>query len=376
MKKILIFFIFLILSFPAYSKVSSKDINFPKHFYTNQIKNCPFVGQETFKTFNTKSTIESLIKLDWMDEWSKGNSRTVNHENLTGPMTLFAVATHNAIGDNDISGINSAKQVLVNMAKAEVLSDTINYKELKKKPLCWLNGDPESPCWFHAFEFARDAFTNYLIIAIYLKEYLSDEEYKIVNQYVKKMHSKLIKPEAFYKKEKGFYAMGNGGIPNLVYANWTDDKKLAAKEFNFRFGDIDRLFYDDGYINNNSFRGYRALWYHSYGLNSALGYVYLAKLWNVEVPQKIIEKVTKASEVLNLGIIDYDKFSSRKYSGEQTNNQYKIENARKHTHQDALAIDTLMKKVTGIKLENDTIYLMKRPKYGIDDLIGFNPNCI
>ena len=35
-----------------------------------------------------------------------------------------------------------------------------------------------------------------------------------------------------------------------------------------------------------------------------------------------------------------------------------------------------MKKVTGIKLENDTIYLMKRPKYGIDDLIGFNPNCI
>lgn len=376
MKKILFFFIFLILSFPAYSKVSSKDINFPKHFYTNQIKNCPFVGHETFKTFNTKSRIESLIKIDWMDEWSKGNSRTVNHENLTGPMTLFAVATHNAIGDNDISGINSAKQALVNMAKAEVLSDTISYKELKKKPLCWLNGDPESPCWFHAFEFARDAFTNYLIIAIYLKEYLSDEEYKIVNQYVKKMHSKLIKPQAFYKQEKGFYAMGNGGIPNLVYANWTDDKKLAAKEFNFRFVDIDRLFYDDGYINNNSFRGYRALWYHSYGLNSALGYVYLAKLWNVEVPKKIIEKVTKASEVLNLGIIDYDKFSSRKYSGDQTNNQYKIENARKHTHQDALAIDTLMKKVTGIKLENDTIYLMKRPKYGIDDLIGFNPNCI
>ena len=376
MKKILFFFIFLILSFPAHSKVSSKDINFPKHFYTDQIKNCPFVGQETFKTFNTKSTIESLIKIDWMDEWSKGNSRTVNHENLTGPMTLFAVATHNAIGDNDISGINSAKQVLVNMAKAEVLSDTISYKELKKKPLCWLNGDPESPCWFHAFEFARDAFTNYLIIAIYLKEYLSDAEYKIVNQYVKKMHSKLIKPQAFYKQEKGFYAMGNGGIPNLVYANWTDDKKLAAKEFNFRFGDIDRLFYDDGYINNNSFRGYRALWYHSYGLNSALGYVYLAKLWNVEVPQKIIEKITKASEVLNLGIIDYDKFSSRKYSGEQTNNQYKIENARKHTHQDALAIDTLMQKVTGIKLENDPIYLMKRPKYGIDDLIGFNPNCI
>ena len=76
---------------------------------------------------------------------------------------------------------------------------------------------------------------------------------------------------------KGFYAMGNGGIPNLVYANWANDKKFAAKEFNFRFKNIEKVFYKDGYINNNSFRGYRGLWYHSYGLNSALGYIYLAK---------------------------------------------------------------------------------------------------
>ena len=47
-----------------------------------------------------------------------------------------------------------------------------------------------------------------------------------------------------------------------------------------------------------------------------------------------------------------------------------------HTHQDALAIDTLMEMITGVKLETDPTYLYKRSNSGIDDLIGFNANCI
>jgi|TARA_Y100000817_G_C16614642_1_gene436738 hypothetical protein len=35
-----------------------------------------------------------------------------------------------------------------------------------------------------------------------------------------------------------------------------------------------------------------------------------------------------------------------------------------------------MEMVTGIKHEKDITYLAKRPKYGIDNLIGFNANCI
>ena len=190
------------------------------------------------------------------------------------------------------------------------------------------------------------------------------------------MYKKFIQPHQFSVDDKGFYAMGNGGIPNLVYANWANDKKFAAKEFNFRFKNIEKVFYKVGYINNNSFRGYRGLWQHSYGLNSALGYIYLAKLWGAEIPDTVMKKITKAAEVLNLGIKDYEKFSSRKYNGDQLNNKYKKKNARMHTHQDALAIDTLMEIMTGVKHEVDGIYLSKRPTKGIDDLIGFNANCI
>ena len=376
MKKILLFFFSTFLCLSAQAEVKSKDISFPKHFYTDKIKSCIHVGDETFKSKYKRDRIESLIRLDWMSEWALGNSRSVNHLNLTGPMTMFAVATHNAVGSNDKEDINAAKEILIKIAEANVLLDTISKEELKKKPKCWKDGNPEAPCWYHAYEFARDAFTNYLIIAIYLKDYLNNKELKIVNKYIKKMHRKFIRPEEFEKKEKGFYAMGNGGIPNLVYASWTNNKKLAAKEFNFRFKNIDEVFYDDGYINNNSFRGYRALWYHSYGLNSALGYVYLANLWGAEVPDTVMNKIINAAKVLNLGITDYDEFSSRKFDGEQKNNQYKKHNARKHTHQEALAIDTLMEMITGITLEKDITYLAKRPKDGIDDLIGFNANCI
>ena len=118
------------------------------------------------------------------------------------------------------------------------------------------------------------------------------------------------------------------------------------------------------------------MWYHSYGLNSALGYIYLAKLWGAEIPVTVINKVTKASEILNLGIKDYEKFTSREYNGDQLNNKYKKKNARMHTHQDALAIDTLMEMITGVKHEVDPTYLGKRRAKGIDNLIGFNANCI
>ena len=77
----------------------------------------------------------------------------------------------------------------------------------------------------------------------------------------------------------------------LIYSNWTNNKRLAAKEINFRFKAMDRLFYEDGYINNNSFRGLRGQWYHSYGVDIALGYIYIAELWGAKVPKKIQDKL-------------------------------------------------------------------------------------
>ena len=380
MKKIVIILLFLLLNFPAQAKIKSKDIKFPGKYYTNKIENCTAMPDSTFELDFYKKRVEGLIGYDWhADHQANSNSLVVNHDNITVPIKVFLAATHNAIGKNEKENIEIAKKLLVDLAKANTLYDSISIEGLKSKPKCWANNDPNSPCWYHEYEFARGVFSNYMIGALWLKSELTKDEFKIVNKYIKKMYKKFLKPVEFKKQDAGIYQMANGGASTLVYASWTNNKKLAAKEINFRFKEFDKLIYDDGYINNNSFRGYRGQWYHSYGLNITLGYVYVAELWGAKITEKLKNKIINSAKVANLAIMDWEKFKSREYKGENKNKISDPSNAIKHTHQMAIGIDKLMEVVTGITLENDPVYLKKRKyhlKDGIDDLIGFNPNCI
>ena len=360
--------------------VKSSDINFPGNFYTKEIESCSAMsGTPSFNSSRSFNRVKGLIGYDWHADWeANSNSISPIHKDITEPIKVLMSATHNAIGNDNKANIKTAKNFLIDLAKADTLYDSIGYIEVKKKPGCYAGGDVNSPCWFHEYEFARGVFSNYMITALWLKDELSEQEFKTVDQYIKKMYKKFLKPIEFQKQDQGFYQMANGGTSILVYASWTNNKKLAAEEINHRFKEMERLFYEDGYINNNSFRGYRGQWYHSYGLDIALGYVYIADLWGAEVPEKLQKKLVKASEVANLAITDWDQFKSRKYSGIQFNVIEDPENAIKHTHQMAIALDTLMKIVAGVELERDAAYLQKRKyhtKDGIDDLIGFNPNC-
>ena len=380
MKKIFILFLFLILSFPTFAKVNSKDINFPGKFYTDKIESCETMEDITMSSrlFSDIFRVKGFVGYDWHSDHQKNStSLTVKHENITEPIKILMVLAHNALSNKDQYNIKEAKDLLIEIAKADTLYDSIGPKGLKGKPKCWKNGDVNAPCWYHEYDFAKSVFGNYMITAIWLKSELDEKEFKIVNSYIKKMYKKFLKPKEFEPSDRGFYQMANAGITTLVYASWTDDKKLAAKEINFRFKEIDSLFYDDGYINNNSFRGVRAQWYHSYGLNPALAYVYIADLWGAKVPDAIIKKLTNASLVVNLAIKDYDTFRAREFTGEYNENiSEDPKHARKHTHQDSIGIDKLMKLVTGVTLENDPIYLEKRNITEIDDTIGFNPHCL
>lgn len=380
MKKTFLFLLFLLLSFSAQAKIKSKDIKFPGKYYTNKIENCTAMPDSTFELDFYKKRVEGLIGYDWhADHQANSNSLVVNHDNITVPIKVFLAATHNAIGKDEKGNIEIAKKLLVDLAKANTLYDSISIEGLKSKPKCWANNDPNSPCWYHEYEFARGVFSNYMIGALWLKSELTKDEFKIVNKYIKKMYKKFLKPVEFKKQDAGIYQMANGGASTLVYASWTNNKKLAAKEINFRFKEFDKLIYDDGYINNNSFRGYRGQWYHSYGLNITLGYAYVAELWGAKIPEKLQKKINNSAKVANLAITDWKKFKSREFKGKNRNKISDPSNAIKHTHQMAIAIDKLMEIVTGIKLENDPVYLQKRKmhlKDGIDDLIGFNPNCI
>ena len=383
MKKLLgIIVLGLLFSGNAYAKVKSKDITFPGKFYTKEIKSCSALPNNVkFDNAETFKTIEDVVGFDWAKFHTEtGTSLIVNHDVITVPGKLMLTAIQHAIANNNQTNLDRGKDLLLRIAKADTLYNSISYEELQKKPRCWVNNDPDSPCWYHEFEFAGQTFGNFMIAAIYLKSEFNEKELKEMNRYIEKMYKKFLKPIQFRKNGKGFYAMANGGLSTLVYASWTNDKKLAAKEINHTFNEIDRLFYKDGYINDNSFRGGRGQWYHSYGVNIALGYVYIAKLWGAEVPEKVYNKLVNSAKVVNLAITDPDKFAERKNPNGKARNRIKNKNsATPHTHQMAIAIDTLMEIVAGIELEHDPIYLSKRKMHipdGTDDLIGFNPNCI
>ena len=361
--------------------VKSSEISFPGKFYTTEISDCKALVPVTFSSNYSINFVKGLVSYDWhADHSANSNSMNVYHQKITEPINMLMAATHNALGNDNQANINIAKNLLTELAKTDTLYDSIGYIEVKNKPGCYAGGDINAPCWYHEYQFASNVFSNYMITALWLKDELNAQEFEIIDKYIKKMYKKFLQPIELHKEEKGFYAMANGGLSILAYASWTNDKELAAEEIDHRFKEMDRLFYEDGYINNNSFRGYRGQWYHSYGLDIALGYVYIAELWGAEVPEKLQNKLVKAAEVVNLAIIDWDKFKSRKYDGNQSNAIEDPSNAIKHTHQYAIALDTLMKIITGVELAYDPKYLKKREyqlgkSYGVDELIGFNPNC-
>ena len=102
-------------------------------------------------------------------------------------------ATNQAIGNKNQNNIDIAKSLLIQIAKVNTLHNSIGYKELKEKPKCWENNDPDAPCWYHEFEFAGQWFGNYMINAVMLKSELNKEEFKIVDKYIKKNVQKILK---------------------------------------------------------------------------------------------------------------------------------------------------------------------------------------
>ena len=336
------------------------------------------MGNVSFDLHYNVKRVQRLIGYDWPADHSKNsNSLTVKHEKITDPAITFMVATHNAIGNNNEKAITIALDLATQIAKANTLYNSLGYLDAKKKPRCWKNSNVNAPCPFHEYQFARDVFGNYMVVAIWLRPYMNDKQFKIVNKYIKKMYKKFLKPTVGKVKERGFYQNADGGISILLYASWTKNKKLAAKEINTRFKQIDTVYYKDGYMNNNSFRGVRAQWYHSYGHNSALAYVYLAQLRGAKVPKKLMSKLIKASELVNLAIEDREAFLNRKFTGKyNTNISTNPAHARWHTHQESIAIDKLMKIVTNVDMIHDPIWYAKRKTISIDHTIGFNPYCI
>ena len=87
--------------------------------------------------------------------------------------------------------------------------DSIGYYEVKKKPACYAgSGDINATCWYHEYEFASGVFSNYMITALWLRDELNEQEFKIADKYIKKMYKKFLKPIELQEQEQRFLSNG------------------------------------------------------------------------------------------------------------------------------------------------------------------------
>ena len=374
--------LFVSLSPTAPSDAAS--IRIPKYFYGDKLGSCEMMryGRPvSLANASVRLKIKGVIGYDWdSDHHARSDSLTVRHERISDPAKLLFAASHFAMSHDDPDQIRQAISYVAGIARANTILNTMTVRQAKNMGTkCYEGkGKTSAKCWAHAPQYAAQFAGNYLVSAILLKSKMTGEQRTIVDDYARKLHRKYIKPwHAGSRRAIGYYQMANGGINELAYAAWSEDKRLASRTFKRMFKDIRNSFYKDGYINNNSFRGFRGFWYHTYGLNSALAVMGLARAWNMDVPKAVADRVRRAAELTNIGVVDLDKFNSRKFSGYRGNASTNPKDARPHIHPSAIAIDAMAEHYAGVTIKHDPIYARKRQKQGPSDFtVGFHPVCM
>ena len=374
--------LFIFLSPTAPSDAAS--IHIPKYFYGDKLGSCEMMHNGrpvSLKSAYIRMKIKGVIGYDWdADHHARSDSLSVRHENISVPARILFAASHQAMSSKDATLIQKAISYVVGIAQADTILNTMTVREVKNiGTKCYAGkGRTSAKCWAHAPQFAAQFAGNYLVSAVLLKPKMTKAQRRIVDNYTRKLHRRYIKPwYAGARRGRGFFQMANGGISELAYAAWSEDKRLASKTFKRMFKDIRSRFFKDGYINNNSFRGVRGFWYHTYGVNSALAVIGLAKAWDVGVPKGVTDRVRKSVELINVGVVNLKKFDSRKFSGYRGNASTNPKDARPHIHQMAIAIDSMARHYAKVALKHDPVYERKRRKQGPSDFtVGFNPVCM
>lgn len=376
--------VLLFVSVSSVSPSRAASLQIPTYFYGDRLGSCQMMHllrPVSVRSRSVRHMLEGAIGYDWdADHRARSDSLSVRHEGLSVPAKMLFAAAHSAMSQEDEEQIQRIVSYVVAIAQADTVLNTMTVREVKNLGTkCYGGkGRTSAKCWAHAPQFAAQFGGNYLVSAILVKERMTDEQRAIVDEYARRLHRRYIKPwYADARKGRAYYQMANGGISELAYAAWSEDRRLASRTFKRMFKDIRNRFYRDGCINNNSFRGVRGFWYHTYGVNSALAVMGLARAWNVDVPDRVQERVKNAVELINLGVTDLDKFNSRKFSGYTGNASFDPKDARPHIHQSAIAIYEMAEHYMNVTLEHDPLYFSKGKDQGPSDFtVGFHPVCM
>jgi hypothetical protein len=162
---------------------------------------------------------------------------------------------------------------MVRFAEAGVLLETIDpYTAYRQK--CWSSAGASCP--MHHAQTAAEFFINATHAAVLVRAWLNAQPAK-----KKKIDAWLDQGFDYVEglanlqgkgPNGGLYEYMNGKAGVLVYAIYRNDPELFLDYAGSGLAQIAQHMNDDGYIYSNSWRGSRALWYHSLGLGAVFAF--------------------------------------------------------------------------------------------------------
>lgn len=357
-------------------ETSKNPISFPSDFIAEDIS-----GESCTKYYYPSRIDEDLQFIEELRfqndrNLRQGTSLTVKHDYLSRRWAKLLGITYGVASANNEQDARKIVKSLVLLAEEDTLLDSLKPYETIGQP-CWKGGDKNAPCAFHTSQHAGFTFIAMLYSAVILEEYISPEERIVLDRYFEKTYGLFIKPMAYKGKgpNKGFYEFADYGLGVLAYANYTNNHELAYREIIYRKAQLDWLITQDGYIDNNSYRGVRSYWYHTLGVESALGYALVAREHGVDFFKDPVlgHKLCLLAEKTVEGAADYDKFMSKGYRG--FNYSTDTKDKREHMHQLAVGLPLMIRKEFGITVPVSARYKKLSREETIDRLIGFNSDC-
>ncbi|WP_176440358.1 alginate lyase family protein [Boseongicola aestuarii] len=189
-------------------------------------------------------------------------------------------------------------------------SEMLTMAQAKRFGLCYRNG-PSTPCPQHLPRFVGRMYTNLLISMAVLDSSMTDDDRAVIVPWIERGYKTFVAPE-LAGDPSGIYDFANYGMARLALAAVTDDMGLANLELNARRRDFIKHIESSGYIDENSYRGERAFWYHTAGLDPALSYALIAREWGVDFfkDPTLGPRLRAAVDKTVLGLSDYAAFRS------------------------------------------------------------------
>jgi|GEM_PF-2464994 len=242
-----------------------------------------------------------------------------------------------------------------------------------RAPPCYSQG-VNTPCPSHTPRFVARMYANLLISAAVLDSFMSEDDRQVLIPWFDQGYQKFVAPEVA-AGDDGIYDFANMGLARLAYAAIKKDMGLAQRELSARRSELLKHIEASGYISENSYRGVRGFWYHTYGLDPALSYALVAREWGVNyfTDPRLGPRLAAAVQKTELGIRDHAAFRTVGNRGSSFSTD--PADTRDFVHQYALNLYPIAAREFGMRLPPSPMHQRLSRSERYSTISGLSARC-